>query len=159
MSIPFNYAENIHPYRQTVLNMNREFNLSTTNPQNTLHSDKHWLQATLAEKMYKVTTVVVPLQPKVLTNLLKPNSTKIWGFASFYIHTGKHGEAKRGIFFYNFCCKCTEMMSWKERVTKKTPTHLACRRNERCPDHPSRNHHSDMGVTRTHSHLSHSVAL
>lgn len=74
------------------------------------------------------------------------------------MHAGKHAEAKRGII-YNFCCKCTEIMSVKERVTKKMPTHLACRRNERCPDHPGRNHHSGMDVTRTHSHLSHSVAL
>jgi hypothetical protein len=55
--------------------------------------------------MCTVTTVVVPLQPKGLTNLLKLNSTKIWGFTNFHMHTGKHDEAKRGIFFTTFVIK------------------------------------------------------
>lgn len=54
-------------------------------------------------------------------------------------------------------------VTWKETVIKKEVTgcctHQACRHNGRCLGHPGRNHHSGMDGTRTHSRLSHSVAL
>jgi len=112
-----------------------------------------------------VTTVVVPLKPEMVGAADKSFETKQHKIPqkSVVSPTFTRMQANmvklREAFFYNFYCKCTKVMSWKDRVTKKMPTHRACRHNERCPGHPGRNRHSGMGVTRTHSHLSHSVAL
>jgi hypothetical protein len=74
-----------------------------------------------------------------------------------------HGEAKRCTLttFVAYAPKWLNEMerdSDKEEVIRNL-THLACRRNGRCLDHPGRSHHSGMDATHTHSRLSHSEAL